>query len=163
MNSKGNNPQPKFTRTSIILEPNDPKPKQTDPIFQSNTTQPKIINRFPEQTPHNIGQMNPPTRQITSNPRHRNRSGGQMNPPNSPLEPFRKSFNPTSKSFAPIRNFFHPRKNLFPLNNILFDRNISILLGNLKPFSNLERFNIKQITPVNGNLKNKEIKKCRIF
>jgi len=90
-----------------------------------------------------------------------NRTGGQINPPNLPLDPFRKSFNPTSKSFDPIRNFFNRRKNLFPLNNILFDRNISIPLGNLKPFSNLERHNIKQLTPVNGNPKNKEIKKCR--
>jgi len=132
-------------------------------IFQSNTTQPKIINRFPEQTPYKIEQINPPTRQTKPNPRHMNRPGGQINPPNVLLEPFRKSFNPTSKSFDPIRNFFHPRKSLFSLNNFLFDRNISILLGNLNPFSNLERFNIKQIAPVNGNLKNKEIKKCRIF
>jgi len=107
--------------------------------------------------------MNPPERQTKPNPRPGNRPGGQINPPNVPLEPFRKSFNPTSKSFDPIRNFFHPRKYLFPLNNILFDRNISILLGNSKPFSNLERLNIKQLTSVNRNPKSKEIKKCRIF
>jgi len=107
--------------------------------------------------------MNPPARQIKTNPRHRNRTGGQINPPNLPLEPSIKSFKPTSKSFDPIRNFFHPRKNLFPLNNILFDRNISIPLGNLKPFSNLERQNIKQLTLVNRNLKSKEIKKCPTF
>jgi len=163
MISKGKNPQPKFTRTSINLNSNDPNPKQTDRIFQSNTTQPKIINYFPEQTPYKIEQMNSPARQIKSNPRHGNRPGGQINPSNLPLEPFKKPFNRTSKSFDPIRNFFHPRKKLFPLNNILFDRNISIPLGNLKTFPNLERFNIKQITPVNGNLKSKEIKKCRIF
>jgi len=107
--------------------------------------------------------MNPPARQTKPNYRHRNRTGGQINPPNCPLEPFRKSFNPTSKSFDPIRKFFHPRKKIFPLNNILFDRNISIPLGNSKPFPNLERTNIKQLTPINRNLKSKEIKKCPTF